>query len=468
VNGAGIRQWVGAQPAFRLLARAQDAVAHRLPDRLISVGVRVKLVAHVILVTLIVLLAMGFLGSSAERQIYYREMEVRCQALLQVLENSTAIALANHDQTLLDNIIARVGEDATDLQLMDLAVLDERGRVIAHTQIKEFGKVYDDAFARQAVASDRPIVQTVTQADPPYLELSQPVVSGLRWGTLWAQFSLSEVERAVHRSRWRLFSEGLVVAAAAAIMAFFLLSLIVVRPLMRIRDMASRFGAGDLHARVHLTQRDELGELSRQLNGMAQQIEDHTDSLEMLVQTRTAELHEVNRKLQTLARTDALTGLHNRRHFMEQLELEIRRGARSKHPFALMMIDVDHFKHYNDTNGHTAGDDVLTRIATLLRLNLRSSDLIARYGGEEFVVMLFDTAATEGLATGQKLQQAVATQPMPHDDTQPSGKLTISVGLAFYPEDATEARKLVDYADQALYRSKARGRNTVTTWSELA
>jgi len=321
---------------------------------------------------------------------------------------------------------------------------------------------------RQAVAANEPLVQQTTNAQPPYLDVSVPVVIGLRWGTIWARFSLAEMERAVHRGQRRLFSEGLAVAIATAAVAFFLLSLIVVRPLLRIRDMASRSGAGDLAARVHLPQKDELGELSQQLNGMADQIEEYTGSLEKLVQARTAALGEANRQLETLARTDALTGLHNRRHFMEQLNLEIRRGARSQHQFALAMLDVDHFKHYNDTNGHTAGDELLTQLATLLRLNLRSSDLIARYGGEEFIVMLFDTGPVEGLATAKKLQQAVAGELMPHDETQPNGKLTVSIGVAFYPQDASDARTLVDYADQALYRSKARGRNAVTAWRELA
>src|SRR5690606_10386874 len=122
-------------------------------------------------------------------------------------------------------------------------------------------------------------------------------------------------------------------------------------------------------------------------NSMAQQIQGYTHSLENLVEERTSELEETNNKLkaankrlEALAQTDPLTGLYNRRYFMEQLEFEIRRGQRSGHPCTLVMMDMDQFKHYNDTNGHTAGDELLQQLAALLKSNLRATDVVARYG----------------------------------------------------------------------------------------
>jgi diguanylate cyclase (GGDEF)-like protein len=106
-------------------------------------------------------------------------------------------------------------------------------------------------------------------------------------------------------------------------------------------------------------------------------------------------------------------------------------------------------------------------MAALLSLNLRGTDVVARYGGEEFVVLLLDTGADEGFATANKLQQVVEAQPFPREETQPHGKLTISVGVAFYPHDSRDGRKLIDYADRALYKSKERGRNTVTRWADV-
>ena len=100
-------------------------------------------------------------------------------------------------------------------------------------------------------------------------------------------------------------------------------------------------------------------------------------------------------------------------------------------------MDVDHFKTYNDTNGHPAGDELLQRLSALLEINLRATDVLARYGGEEFIVLLLDTGPEEGYATASKLQQVVATQPLPLETSQPGGKLTISVGIAFFPQDAT-------------------------------
>ncbi|MEM6733208.1 MAG: diguanylate cyclase, partial [Myxococcota bacterium] len=159
--------------------------------------------------------------------------------------------------------------------------------------------------------------------------------------------------------------------------------------------------------------------------------------------------------------------LHNRRHFMEQLQMEIRRGARIRHQFTVILLDVDHFKNFNDTNGHPEGDELLQRLAALLQINLRSTDVVARYGGEEFVILLLDTGIEEGHATALKLQQAVAAQPFPHEEHQPGERLTISVGVSFYPHDSRDGRKLVQYADEALYRSKELGRNRVTRYDEL-
>jgi diguanylate cyclase (GGDEF)-like protein len=282
------------------------------------------------------------------------------------------------------------------------------------------------------------------------------------------------LERTISRNRNRSLLASVTLSLGVAAIAFLLLSVLVIRPVMRMESMARHFGGGDLAARLDLRSKDEIGRLATQLNGMAEQIQMYTTSLERLVQERTAELADANtrlvdanRQLDRLAKTDPLTGLYNRRYFMEQLEFEIRRGARTRRQFALIILDVDHFKQYNDSNGHTAGDELLQRLATLLELNLRAVDLVARYGGEEFVVLLFDTGPDDGYAAAKKLQQVVAEQPFPHEQSQANGKLTISVGVAFYPQDSGEARALIDRADQALYAAKGAGRNTVRRWRDV-
>jgi diguanylate cyclase (GGDEF)-like protein len=268
---------------------------------------------------------------------------------------------------------------------------------------------------------------------------------------------------------------GLAVAIGAVAIAYWALSSLVIRPVVRMRNMARRFGSGELDARIALNNQDEMGQLALALNSMAQQIQNYALSLERLVQERTSELAnanhklvEVNEHLEKLAITDPLTGLYNRRYFMEQLEFELQRGQRSgAHEFAVLLLDIDHFKHYNDTNGHTAGDELLQQFAILLEQNLRGTDIVARYGGEEFIVLLYDTGVQKGVVTAMKLQQLLSMHALPYEKTQPTGKLTVSIGVAYYPHDATDARALIDQADQALYRSKQNGRNRVTIWREV-
>lgn len=170
-----------------------------------------------------------------------------------------------------------------------------------------------------------------------------------------------------------------------------------------------------------------------------------------------------------LAVRDELTGIYNRRHFQQMLELEFKRAERYKRHISLLMIDVDHFKKFNDTFGHLKGDELLKQMAKLLRKNLREIDVLARYGGEEFVVMLADTSLSDGINVANKLRELVKNQlkseampalvaagPAP----QPFS-ISISVGVSAFPECATTPEELLNSADMALYVAKRNGRNQV-------
>ncbi|MFT3707929.1 MAG: diguanylate cyclase [Archangium sp.] len=176
---------------------------------------------------------------------------------------------------------------------------------------------------------------------------------------------------------------------------------------------------------------------------------------------QNARLHE---QTVALSITDPLTGVPNRRHLFQQLEAEIARAARFDTPLSMLMIDIDHFKHLNDSAGHSAGDEVLRQVCHRLKVNLRKVDLLARYGGEEFVVLLPQINREEAFEVAEKLRKSVADTPMLHGSDQPEGKVTISVGVATLPHDAKEQHKLVDCADSALYASKRSGRNKATLY----
>jgi len=162
-----------------------------------------------------------------------------------------------------------------------------------------------------------------------------------------------------------------------------------------------------------------------------------------------------------LATKDVLTSLHNRRYFEEQFNMELARTQRSGHSLCLLMLDVDHFKNYNDRNGHLAGDQVLVDVALLIKSSIRTVDLIARYGGEEFIVLLSGADQDVGLKVGEKIRAAIEERDFPHGESQPGGRLTVSIGVAQLEGGMQNMKDLIRRADSALYKAKGAGRNQV-------
>ncbi|MCD6165728.1 PleD family two-component system response regulator [bacterium] len=176
---------------------------------------------------------------------------------------------------------------------------------------------------------------------------------------------------------------------------------------------------------------------------------------------RMQELSEARERLQQLAITDGLTGLFNYRYFREQLEHEINRAERHNLDVSLVMMDIDFFKYYNDRNGHLAGDEVLKHIANILCSNVRKIDIAARYGGEEFALILPETDKNSAVIVAEKIRKLIEDDPIPHEERQPNGKLTISMGVSNFPDDSRTAKGLIEIADRRLYNAKQAGRNVV-------
>jgi len=189
--------------------------------------------------------------------------------------------------------------------------------------------------------------------------------------------------------------------------------------------------------------------------------------LETLVRERTRALAEANNRLEVLSYPDGLTGIANRRCFDRMLAQEWSRGQRACTPLALLMLDVDFFKHFNDHYGHQAGDACLQALAGLLaKAGRRAGDLVARYGGEEFVVLLPNTSGDEAMETARYIQSRVWSLALPHGETAP-GIVTASFGVAsLMPGWQHVGEDLVRRADLALYRAKQSGRNCLQLAAE--
>ena len=159
--------------------------------------------------------------------------------------------------------------------------------------------------------------------------------------------------------------------------------------------------------------------------------------------------------------TDPLTRLYNFGFFRDRLEIELDRATETGDPVTLVLFDVDHFKAYNDANGHPEGNSALVTVAELLRKTGRRGDVVARYGGEEFAALLYGSGREEGRHFAEAARAAVARHDFPNASGQPGGRLTISCGVASFPEDASDDLSLMRAADKCLYRAKERGRNRV-------
>jgi diguanylate cyclase (GGDEF)-like protein len=211
--------------------------------------------------------------------------------------------------------------------------------------------------------------------------------------------------------------------------------------------------------RLHLDHHSAIATVARlhvTLRAALAQLETRRDS-ESAAQEELKDVWE-------LARTDPLTGLANRRCFESRVTEELDRARRYGGTFSLAMLDVDHFKRFNDARGHQAGDSALQEIARLLQSAVRQSDIVGRYGGEEFCLLLLMVDEAVAKEVCERIRHTVAARMM---ELEPECPLTISIGVASHPGDGKDLTELVGAADQALYRAKDQGRNQVCTsaWS---
>jgi diguanylate cyclase (GGDEF)-like protein len=187
------------------------------------------------------------------------------------------------------------------------------------------------------------------------------------------------------------------------------------------------------------------------------------ENRELLVKLKknNEELEKANRTLKNMACRDGLTGLYNHRYFQDILFHEVFRADRNNEQFSLVFFDLDNFKQYNDVNGHLEGDKLLRKLGQILKKAVRRSDVVARYGGEEFVIVLPSTPKKNAYVVGEKLRRYIETYPFDGRESQPKGKVTVSIGIATFPDDGTDRTELIHRADKAMYRAKEGGRNAV-------
>ena len=249
----------------------------------------------------------------------------------------------------------------------------------------------------------------------------------------------------------------------------------IARPIEALSEAARRISDDEDNVELPETRaQDEVGVLTRTFNEMTARLASKAEALErsqaeteqavQQMREQYAELQRVNEVLEQLSITDGLTSLHNHRFFQEQLAKEIKRSDRVGDPLALILIDIDHFKKWNDKIGHAGGDEVLRKIANVMNEIVRETDVLARYGGEEFALILPKTDMDGAMKLAEKIRASVAASSIVLDLPSEHMRLTVSVGVNVYRGDA---KAFFSGADQALYRAKDGGRDCVMVTEEL-
>lgn len=379
------------------------------------------------------------------------------QSLAQVLSSNLAASVMFRDEMMARTLLASLSVR----QDVDCAlVIDQFGQVFAAYELTKsackLGRQPGNMGQTSFIAGTGLAVASIGSDEN-------------RFGSLVIQVNQHNVWASLKRILLILSGALLGVLGVAVLFSRWLSGLIA-EPINGLsRLMTEVAEAGRYSARAEEAGPREVRQLGRAFNHMLQQIESrgqallrHQQELEGRIAEATVELHAKQVELEILARTDGLTGLDNRRYFMEQANQEFRRTQRQGRPLSVIMMDVDHFKRVNDTYGHQVGDRVLEGIARVLRGGVRDADLVGRLGGEEFALILPETDAAAAREMAERLCKAASGWRGKAPAVDPSLQVTCSFGVATWqPGTSNPLEYVFRLADEALYKAKQQGRNRV-------
>jgi len=425
---------------------------HKSP--FLRLGIRQKMILVLLGVLVVALGINGWLALKRQQEDILKEANHHAADIARYVSRSLAFSVVGYDyhtiQLLLNELIT-----LQDIEYVKVS--NAKGKAMA-----EAGSLRDVGEYQ------------VTLHEP--IKLDSDIVGHLTLGV-----STLGITKNMEEQRSSLIQRESLIILLIALGEFLALSYIIVRP-MGIISRSIRGSVADdgkIVGDIPLQSGDEFGDLARQFNMLRTELNSANERLQSkidaadnkLLETnqkllkQSLELKLMNKELQQLSITDALTGLYNRRHFDTTTETEVALSLRHGEPNSLLLIDIDFFKKINDVYGHDAGDVVLREVATVLREHTRKSDAVCRIGGEEFAILCKRADTPGAMALAEKLRAAIETHRVRVGSQVLS--LTISIGAASIPDNAgtDSVEKLLKCADTALYHSKKHGRNRSTHFS---
>lgn len=334
-------------------------------------------------------------------------------------------------------------------------VISQGGAVItsSHSSPSEVMKLELPFVLSQPVSEAEAALEEYSDPDGKEVIGTLQRMSQMDWGIV-AQIEKKEVYAQASRIRVLTMTICLGLLLTIGLTAYFL-GLTIVRPLDRLTSGAAKVAAGDFEVKLSVVGHSEVRYLTEIFNTMVARLRTDREELARI----NATLTKTNEELRTLSTTDSLTGLYNRRHFMETLANEVTRAGRLKHILTVMMIDVDHFKKFNDAFGHQAGDALLKKIGVIFKDSIRSIDYAGRYGGDEFIILLPEIGSQRALEVVDRLRERVSAKTL---TSETEGlPVSLSIGVAELPTHGETKEAIIASADNALYHAKRNGRNRV-------
>ncbi len=373
----------------------------------------------------------------------------------------------------------------SDLTLHALLHLREIDRLLAHPDLGRSAHVYlvgpdgrTQASSRGTLEAGRfPTAQRPAGVPSEIRESTSPdgsriVRSSMRqdrfgW-TLFVEEDVAEAFAPVASAIRRLLGINLAIVSLFGVIAYRV-AVVMIGPIEALAEAARRISLGEMNVHIpNSNARDEMGLLTRAFNEMTRRLSAKARELEAThheienantrLRTQNDELQHMNDLLAKLSITDGLTQLHNHRYFQDFLAKETKRADRTHEPLSLILVDIDHFKRWNDRLGHAGGDEILRRIAEVMNTLIRGTDLLARYGGEEFALVAPGTDLEGAVRLAEKMRTTIAETQFFLAPPSEEEHITVSMGVAIY---RGKRKVLFNDADGALYRAKATGRDCV-------
>lgn len=426
---------------------------------------RVRLLLAVVLPSVLMAATLGLFWWNWTLQLLESTLQERVEATAKQLAIASELPLFSGDMQTLQSMVDGIG--AGDSDLAGVALTNLQGTVLArHGASGEISGALPNAMHWSEEKGGRQwrLVQPIVPS-PLRIDDVATVSFSARDGTLREPLGYVVLDVSLQRLtsiRDNMLMLGVAVILVAILFSVGLMAWLargVIRPLSRIIRGVEAMGKGHLETRIDPDGSDVFLPLIYGINQMAADVQMHQNELEHRIEAATLELREAKVKAEREARIDPLTGLFNRRAFLERASDELRRARRYGKPISLAMIDLDRFKAINDRWGHAIGDKVLVAFAEILKNHMRGVDVVARVGGEEFVMLMTETAFDDAMQVAERIRRDIKSNTLELGDTTLSW--TASLGVTVLSTEDDSVSDALVRADQALYRAKQSGRDRV-------